>query len=68
MVILSESEEDLQRILDLLNQWCNENGLFVNQEKSKIVHFRLKSVSQSNKIFKIGDKAIAIDSHYISSV
>ena len=65
VVILNESEEDLQRILDLLNQWCKENGLFVNQKKSKNVHFRPKSVSKSNKSFKIRDKAVSIDSHYI---
>ena len=65
VVILGESEEDLKRILDVLNQWCNENELFINQEKSKVVHFRPKSVSRSSKAFKIGDKPISSVSNYM---
>ena len=49
VVILAESEEDFQRILDVLSQWCNKNELFVNPEKSKVVHFRPKSVSSNEK-------------------
>ena len=65
VVILGESEEDLKTILDVLNQWCNENELFVNPEKSKVVHFRPKSVSMSSKAFKIGDKPISSTSNYM---
>ena len=65
VVILGESEEDLKRILDVLNQWCNENELFINPEKSKVVHFRPKSLSMSSKAFKIGDKPISSVSNYM---
>ena len=40
LVILSETEDDLQAILDTLHVWCSTNCLFVNPEKSKIIHFR----------------------------
>ena len=65
VVILGESEEGLKRILDVLNQWCNENELFINPEKSKVVQFRPKSMSRSSKAFKIGDKLISSVSNYM---
>ena len=55
----------MKRILDVLNQWCNENELFINPEKSKVVHFRPKSMSRSSKTFKIGDKPISRVSNYM---
>ena len=65
LVILSETEDDLQAILDTLNIWCNTNCLFVNPEKSKIIHFRLRSRSQTDKVFRIGDKVIEAGTQYI---
>ena len=37
----------------------------INPEKSKVVHFRPKSVSMSSKAFKIGDKPISSVSNYM---
>ena len=65
LVILSETEDDLQAILDTLNIWCNTNCLFVNPEKSKIIHFRPRSRSQTDKVFRIGDKVIEAGTQYI---
>ena len=65
LVILSETEDDLQAILDTLNIWCNTNCLFVNPEKSKIIHFRPRSRSQTDKVFRIGNKVIEAGTQYI---
>ena len=40
LVLLAESEEGLQRLLDVVNTWCNTWGMKVNSNKSKVVHFR----------------------------
>ena len=40
LVLLAESEEGLQRLLDVVNTWCNTWGMRVNSNKSKVVHFR----------------------------
>ena len=44
IVFLAENEIDLQKMLDVLSEWCNTNNLTVNLTKSKIVHFRTPSV------------------------
>lgn len=64
LVILSETEYDLQAILDTLHVWCSANCLFVNPEKSKIIHFRPSSRSQTDNVFRIGDKVIETNAYY----
>lgn len=44
LVLIGESEEDLQGLLNVLSQWCNTNGLNINTDKTKVVHFRLPSI------------------------
>ena len=39
LVLLTESEEGLQRLLDVVNTWCNTWGIMVYSNKSKVVHF-----------------------------
>ena len=39
IVFLSESEENLQHVLDFTYEWCNKWKLKVNLLKSKIIHF-----------------------------
>ena len=64
LVILSETEDDLQTILDTLHVWCSTNCLFVNPDKSKIIHFRPRLRSQTDNVFRIGDKVIEISTQY----
>ena len=40
IVLISETEKGLQSMLNTLNDWCINNSMSVNLEKSKIVHFR----------------------------
>ena len=40
IVIFSESEVNLQRILDTVHTWCSHWRLKININKTNIVHFR----------------------------
>ena len=55
VVLISESADDLQNMLNTLNKWCNKWRLGVNESKTKIMHFRNKNQLSSNFIFQCGD-------------
>ncbi len=40
IVLLAESQQDLQCLLDVLHQWCQASGMTVSLDKSKLEHFR----------------------------
>ncbi len=40
IVLLSESQQDFQCLLDVLPQWYQGSVMTVNLDKSKVVHFR----------------------------
>lgn len=65
VVLICENEEDLQTILDTLHIWCKDNELNVNQEKSKVIHFRPNSVRKTVSGFHIGEKAIEVETQYV---
>jgi len=64
IVILSESEENLQKLIDIVLHWCNNWRMSVNCKKTKIVHFRKNSVNRTNYVFKYDSKQIDIAPHY----
>lgn len=64
IVFLTENETDLQKVLNVLNIWCNTNKLTVNLNKSKIVHFRTPSVPKSKYCFAYGGNTVEIVSNY----
>ena len=43
IVLLSETAEDLQMLINGVNDWNKTNDMVVNCNKSNIVHFRPKS-------------------------
>ncbi len=47
IVLLADSEADLQQMLNSLNEWCNANYMSINTSKSNIVHFRPRSVART---------------------
>ena len=53
VVLISESEDGLQNMLNTLNNWCNKWRLAVNESKTKIVHFRNKNQLRSNLYFNV---------------
>ena len=42
VIVLSETENNLQVMLDTINTWCNKWKLLINETKSNVLHFRLK--------------------------
>ena len=60
VVFLNENDQDLQCLFDALNEWCNQNQLYVDENKSNVVHFRCKSNTLTGKSFNIGAKVIQV--------
>jgi hypothetical protein len=58
-----DTEHDLQKLLDGLYTWCNNNNMTINACKSNVVHFRLPSMERSKYIFKCGDINIELKNH-----
>ena len=65
LVLLATKEEDLQILLNQLNDWCQNNRININEQKSNIVHFRPISVSQTDFSFKCGSKTLDVVNQYI---
>ena len=55
IAILARTESDLQKMLNVVHEWCQKWRLNINQKKSKIIHFRFKGKLQSTFQFKCGD-------------
>ena len=60
MVLVVNSESELQSMLNVMYQWCKKWCLKLNSNKTKIVHFRGKRVKQTTFKFTYGSKAIDI--------
>ena len=64
IVLLAETEEDLQSLIDLLQQWCDEKKMKVNLDKTKVVYFRNTASEKTRKLFKFGNGNIEITDSY----
>ena len=64
LVLLSDSARNLQSQLDCLNNWCQTWRMDINVEKTKVVHFRNKSVRATRYPFKCDEKCIGMTSKY----
>ena len=40
IVLLAENEKGLQCLLNALNNWCSNNDMYINSNKSEFVYFR----------------------------
>ena len=65
VLLLTENEEDLQTLLNLVHTWTKENHMKVNCSKSNIVHFRPKSFLRTRKVFKCGDEDVNVIDKYV---
>ena len=54
VVILAESESNLQNLLNVLKSWCDGNKMVINANKSNIVHFRRYSEPITETQFSVG--------------
>ena len=64
IVLLSDNENGLQSMLDVLSVWCKANEMSVNSQKSNVVHFRPPSINCTNVTFHCGDEAISVVNQY----
>ena len=65
IVLFADNELDLQCMLDLLNSWCKKNHMFVNAEKSQIVHFRSRASSRTMFSFTCGNEKLIVTDKYV---
>jgi hypothetical protein len=54
MVLLAETERDIQCLLNGLHVLCSTNDMSINTSKSNIVHFRPESCTRSDFVFECG--------------
>ena len=54
IVLLAESEHDLQLLLDTVNVWCRRWRVELNRNKTQVVHFRTKASPPSEVVFTCG--------------
>ncbi len=64
LVIISQSVEELNSILELVNSWCRKWRVMINKEKSKVVHFRPKRNDRTELEVKLGDDTLEIVAEY----
>ena len=66
MVLLAESENDLQNILNVLKFWCDVNKMVINiMDKSMIIHFRRRSEAKTNSTFPVSDAHLKLTDQYV---
>lgn len=64
IVLLAQSAEDLQQMLNVLSSWCSKWRLELNLEKTKIIHFRLKSTKQTVFPFMYCNQPVLVINRY----
>ena len=64
IVLISESTNGLQSMLNVLNDWCCKWRITVNEKKTKVLHFRNRNVTRSSVIFKCDEKIIEYENDY----
>jgi len=64
IVLLSESENDLQTILNAVHKWCQSWRMKINVSKTNVVHFRKQSQPLTTHKFTIGNDEVKTTSQY----
>jgi hypothetical protein len=64
LVLIADSEENLQKMLDFTYEWCLKWRAKVNCNKTKVVDFKPKGEPTTSFRFKIGNNDIDIVQHY----
>ncbi len=55
LVLVAENEQDLQRLITTLQNWCFKWRLSINIGKTKVMHFRNKNQSITNFLFSVNN-------------
>lgn len=64
IILLVESESDLQKMLNVVNLWCFKWRFTINQSKTHIMRFRKKDTERSTNIFSFGSVTLDYVSAY----
>ena len=56
IILLAQTEGNLQIMLNGLNDWCNKWKLRVNLKKSNIIHFRKKKMPKTQYKFQFNNE------------
>lgn len=64
LVMFSETENDLQTMLNILYSWCSKWCMKANIDKTKVIHFRGKNTPQTDFNFSLGNSMIDIVDTY----
>ena len=64
IVLIAESEEELQQMLDVLSKWSDVWRLQINIDKTKVMHCRKQSVEATDYNFEVLGKNISLCSTY----
>ena len=64
VIFIAPTEQSLQRMLDTLNEWCQKWRLLINQDKTKVIHFRPSGKDRCNFEFTCGNKNLEITNTY----
>ncbi len=64
IVLISETELDLQRLINIVHRWCVKYRLLVNIDKTKVVHYRKIDLNRTKMCFTWEDSQIGIVSGY----
>ena len=64
LALVAETEEKLQRMLDILSNWCDRNRMQANLDKTKVVNLRNKSTNKTDRRFLFNNQSVEIVSSY----
>ena len=64
IVLLAPDQDKLQKMPNIMFNWCYKHRLIINSDKSQIRHFRNRRNSQTNKVFRLGEVEIKIVEKY----
>ena len=58
IVILCKNEQELEKAVKTLQSWCAKWRVMVNVKKTKIVHFRKRTIPQSSSVYRFNNEII----------
>ena len=62
LILIANSPNKLQKLLQSLSCWCSNNDMKINPEKTKTMYFRMPKRTMCNYKFLCCDMAIEIGS------
>ena len=64
LVLLADSEDKLQKLMDVLTHWCQKWRLSINNSKSGVVHFRRPRSKQTEVKFALAGNVVEVMAQY----